>query len=279
MAVLAGFVVLAFVLVWMSGLVVQFLLKQVPLSYDRQLGDTALKETLAYEKVVHDPGKVAYLEKIAHRIAPANSNTNVVYRFYIVENLMPNAFAFPGGAVVVNSGMLDFVQSPEELAGVLAHEIAHVTERHGVRKMITTAGPYVALRLFLQNENRFFAALGAGSSLLLTQNFSQKSETAADDAGWKLLLNGKIDPRGLTINLKRLLTESGTFEEARLSAFSSHPPTTERIRRLEKKWNDLQNKEQFVPLEKLPFEQDTEEVKSFRKALHNFNKLQQPGKK
>jgi beta-barrel assembly-enhancing protease len=164
---------------------------------------------------------------------------------------MPNAFALPGGHVMVNDSLINMASKPEELAGVIAHEVAHVTEKHGFRKIISEAGPYLIVRVFLGGSRGTAGALGGSSQLLVRQSFSQEYELEADDVGWKYLVAAKIDPRGLADMLKKLQAAQDRmgFGHFDLGAFSSHPATVKRVQRLDAKWNKLKDKSGFITYE------------------------------
>src|SRR6185369_4318128 len=97
---------------------------------------------------------------------------------------------------VVNTGLLRMIDRPEELLGVLAHETAHVTQKHIERKLISAAGPLVIMGGLLQSGNQLVELLGAGSALVMIQGFSQEYETEADDKGWQYLVRAHINPDG-----------------------------------------------------------------------------------
>src|SRR5262249_60882305 len=121
------------------------------------------------------------------------------YTFCIAEEEEPNAFALPGGHVVVTTGLLKMTSRPEELLGVISHEVAHVTRKHGIRKAIASAGPFLIFRVFLGGDGSGVAGVvGGASDLLVRQGFSQAYETEADDVGWQAMVAAKIDPRGMT---------------------------------------------------------------------------------
>jgi beta-barrel assembly-enhancing protease len=90
--------------------------------------------------------------------------------------------------------------------------------------------------------------LAGGSQLLVSQSFSQEYELEADDTGWEYLVKARIDPRGLADMLKRLKTEQEQMKLVRVGpqAFSSHPATDKRIRRLEAKWQKFKDKSGFI---------------------------------
>jgi predicted Zn-dependent protease len=153
---------------------------------------------------------------------------------------MPNAFALPGGYVVVTTSLLELADRPEEIAGVVAHEVSHVTLKHGFRKVISAAGPFLILKLF-SGGGGLLSMVGEGSGMLAYQSFSQEYELEADAAGWQCMVKAGLDPRGLADMLRKLnsVHHSYTHGYDGFAALSSHPPTPKRLRVLDEKWKKL----------------------------------------
>ena len=118
------------------------------------------------------------------------------FTFHVVESEYPNAFALPGGHIVITTALLRLADRPEELLGVIAHEMAHITQHHHARKIISAAGPLVIFGIFFHSRDQTLDVLSSGSGLLVTQGFSQEYELEADDFGWKYLVTANIDPAG-----------------------------------------------------------------------------------
>ena len=153
--------------------------------------------------------------------------------------------------MVVTTRLLEMAERPEEIAGVVAHEVAHVTEKHGFRQIIASAGPFLIFRVFLGGgSSGVLPVLGEGSELLVRQSFSQEFELEADEIGWQSLVAAHIDPRGLAEMLGKLEAEDQKKHAAgtKMNAFSSHPATEKRIRRLDAKWKELKDKSGFKQL-------------------------------
>jgi len=164
----------------------------------------------------------------------------------------PNAFALPGGNIFVNQGLLRLCTNSVEVAGVLSHEISHVTRRHGLRKIVSTLGPARVMQTVLGNNHGFLSALAASSHVLVGQTFSRDFEREADEGGYELMLAANLDPRGLENGLRRLQQleqRMGGGHGPR--ALMSHPPTTERIDRLAAKWSTTRTNAGFAVLEPL----------------------------
>jgi len=146
--------------------------------------------------------------------------------------------------------LLRMADRPEELLGVLAHELAHQTKRHLLRRTVAAAGPLVIFGLFLHSENRMGNLLTLGSGLMVFQGFSQDYEIEADDAGWSYLVAANIDPRGMIHALQKLEAAQAKLGLHAFGpkALQSHPATEKRIARLESKWKKLARKSDFLNL-------------------------------
>ncbi len=175
------------------------------------------------------------------------------WQFHLVKDESLNAFALPGGHITVTTGLLRGVERPEELLGVLAHELAHVTLKHGFRQQVASAGPFLVLQVFMRGRSGTMAVVAGGSALLVHQSFSQEYEKEADDKGWDYLVAANIDPRGMISVFHKLKAEPDELAGALPKAFHSHPDLDKRIARLETKWKRLPRKSGFVELDsKLP---------------------------
>ena len=204
------------------------------------------------ETIVEDAKELTNVVAAVRPLLGTVPDPGVKYRFYLMEEELPNAFAVPGGHIVVTQGLLKLVERPEDIAGVIAHELAHVTQRHSLRQTVSSAGPYFLCRLFLRGNGGLMGVLAGSSQLLVCQSFSQEFEYEADDVGWGYLVAARIDPRGLAEMLRRLEEEVERLKlgDSVPQAFSSHPATAKRIRRLEEKWQKLRDKSGFIQYEK-----------------------------
>lgn len=200
--------------------------------------------------LIDDTNQIAQLTAVAQPLIKVLPENRRHLKFYIIDNAEPNAFALPGGHVVVHTGLLQMTDTPEELLGVLAHELAHETERHVIRERISAAGPLVIFGLFLHSRDGAGNLLALGSGLMVYQGFSQQYETEADDVGWKYLVAANIDPRGMINTFKKLKAEEDAMgiEHIIPQAFASHPALGKRIARLEGKWKKLDHKGSFLEL-------------------------------
>jgi len=211
-----------------------------------------MKEMASEVKFVEDTNRVAQLAALAAPLFRVLPRTQTEYRFHLVDDDEPNAFALPGGHIIVRTGLLKLADQPEDVLGVIAHEVAHVTEKHGFRKEVSSAGPFLIFEVFLGGRGGAVSVLAGGSALLVSQSFSQEYEMEADDVGWQYLVAANIDPRGM-IDMFRKFKADEAKQKIRLNvpqAFSSHPALEKRIARLEAKWKKLPRKSGFVELGK-----------------------------
>jgi predicted Zn-dependent protease len=159
------------------------------------------------------------------------------YRFdvTVVTNNAVNAMALPGGSVIVYTGLLKQAESPEEVAGVLAHEINHVLLRHGVESMVQSVGVMALVVVLLGNQQGLIGVLERLGIQLTTMKFSREKETEADLQGLHLLHQANISPAGMIQFFERLAkTEGGP-----VALLSTHPMSAERAARLKKEQQAL----------------------------------------
>ena len=251
---LAGCILVAIVATVSVSMIVRALVARIPPKFESDLGDKFFAELQQEETFLQDTNLQAKLDRAVTPLMASLPTNQIHFRFHIMEMPLANAFALPGGHVVVTTGLLKLADKPEQLAGAVAHEIAHVTRKHMFRKVISSMGPALLIQLFMGNQGGLVGALGAGSRLLMTQGFSQEYELEADAVGWNYLLAAHIDPRGLIDILRKLKDEEDRerISEMEVAAFRSHPRTEKRILKLEAKWKKLKEKSGFIEFEKPP---------------------------
>lgn len=252
---LAAFVLISICVSWLSTQAVTILVRRIPAKWEKDLGDSAFESIKEQRKIVDDPQQLAELKLIGGQLVRGLPDTNLVLDFHVIEDPSANAFAIPGGHVFVNTGFFQLTTNRDEIAGALAHELAHVTQRHVFRKIIAAAGPYLTTKLLIQDRNGVLQAVSRQSRLLIGQTFSKEYETEADAIGWQYLVNANIDPRGLASGLEKMQAQLdemlAMFKHAGFRTSNDHPPTEERIQRLNAKWDKLPRKSGFIDLDQL----------------------------
>ncbi|HUH11677.1 MAG TPA: M48 family metallopeptidase, partial [Longimicrobiales bacterium] len=182
--------------------------------------------------LVEDRDVVRYINQLGNQIA-RHGGRNLSYRFYVVNTDVINAFAVPGGHVYINRGLIDRTDNLSELAGVLAHEIAHVEARHGVEQMekaqTANLGLNVAYILLGRTPGGLeSAAINVGGGLYFAQH-GREAEREADAMAVPLMVNAGIHPQGLATFFFELLAERKRSPNTIEQWFSTHPLTEERI--------------------------------------------------
>ncbi len=193
------------------------LVDHIPPGVEQQIGEAVLAHTRAAGPMITAGPAFEALQAIGKRLARPGE----VLHFHLAARPEINAFAAPGGIVVVHSALLASAGSAEEVAGVLAHEIAHVELRHSLRQIVKSAG----LRIILTGLSGDYAPLGGWAAQLGELKFSRDAERAADARGLERLKEARIDPLGMLRFFETLAanTPSGP------ALLSTHPATAERI--------------------------------------------------
>ena len=203
---------------------------------EERLRDEFLRQIRRRLRLVDDPEVVDYIDTLGQRIASADPERR--YRFLVVDAPSVNAFAGPGGIIAVNAGLVVITESESELAAVLAHEIAHVTQRHLAQLMerselaslATLASVFASILLATQNPSAGQAVLAA--SVAGTQHsalrYSREKEMEADRTGMALLHQAGFDPRAVPAFFQRF-QEWQRFTSRPPEFLSTHPVTLSRL--------------------------------------------------
>ena len=209
---------------------------------ENRLGRAIMSQIRASGELVEDPQVTEYINEIGHRLAAqANVDGNHDFSFFVVDNPVINAFALPGGFVGVHTGLLEATRNEDELAGVLAHEVAHVTQRHIARRLhanqrqslLSTAimlGAILAGAAGAGGDAMQGAiAVAQGTAAQQQINFTRNNEYEADRVGIAALAAAGFDPQGMG-SFFEVLSRGTTPHEYRLPEFlRTHPVSSARI--------------------------------------------------
>jgi len=213
--------------------------QSIPVEWEQSLGEMVFEQYKAQKKIIDDPEIRDSLHKLTATLLNHIPGKRYDFKIYVVQDPTINAFALPGGYVVLHTGLIVSVESAEELLGVLAHEISHVTLQHGLRKLIDSLGFFLMIKAFLGNTGGLWSEVVEGSAFLLNQKFSRSFEREADETGFSYLIDANIDPRGMIGFFERLEKERKKSDDANLEEtlnfLSTHPVPGSRIQYLNKK--------------------------------------------
>lgn len=207
---------------------VNLALENIPISLDNELGQKIVQNLYTDDKKIKSGIVVDYTNKIFDKLLiaePATKHYN--FNLHIVKDKQINAFAAPGGHIVVLTGLLENIESAEELAGILAHEIQHVLFRHSTKALLQRAGLYITFSILFGNNADFISVAANLGSRLATLSYSRKQEREADTNAVKLLMNANINPTKFIDFFTRLKRNSSKLE-GYLTILSTHPGLSER---------------------------------------------------
>lgn len=205
---------------------------------DRELGEQFIREIRASMTIVDDPEVQEYIQDLGYRLVSSTDRQSLGFNFFVVNDRAINAFAAPGGWVGINTGLIAITESESELASVVAHEIAHVTQRHIARffernersSIAALAGLLAAIVIGTQNSQAGQAAAAAvlGTQAQMQLDFTRDNEKEADAVGMQLLDGSGFDPAAMATFFEKLQT-AGRYYRRPPEFLSTHPVTTSRI--------------------------------------------------
>jgi Zn-dependent protease with chaperone function len=205
---------------------------QMLLAGEAGAGESFAQSIKSQSQMVDDAKQLKYIDNIGQKLAKLMGRDEFTYEFNIVEDPAPNAFALPGGKIFFHTGMLELMDSEAELAGVLAHEIAHSVLSHSYKGIGESALTNTASSFLSTMVGEEVGTVAKVGELLLSQKFSRGKEKQADILGLRVLDAAGYSADGLynvMAKLKKLSGESNFAE----SLLSSHPASAERMRYLE----------------------------------------------
>ena len=211
----------------LSPVVFSGLARVMPYSLEARLGELSYDAFLQSgmikgidEEAGRDPG----LRLLTTRLASAPPAYAGDFRVEVARAAFVNAFALPGGRIIVTTRLVEECASPEELAGVLAHEMAHVTERHGMGSMLRSQAWSMLLELLGMGR------AGAVPLAFINSSFSRNDERRADSLGVQRLCGAGIAPDGMIVFFARLAEKEGSGKSGRavMRYASTHPAASDR---------------------------------------------------
>lgn len=225
---------------WQADRIAGWVADQIPIEEEVKLGQQSF-ESMKSQLKLQDSGP-AYdaVQSIGKRLTQGSKYT---YQFHVVQDDTLNAFAMPGGIVVVHTGLIAKTSRPEELAGVLAHEVQHVEQRHSLEGMVKNLGLYAVWAMVTGDIGGTLA--GQAAVQLTSLKFSRDAETEADQKGFDTLVKQGIDPSGMPAFFK---TMSEQAADAPAAFLSTHPLSKDREAALQQRVSSLSSKD-FQKLE------------------------------
>ncbi|MBA3964445.1 MAG: M48 family metallopeptidase [Nitrospirales bacterium] len=202
----------------------------IPISWEIQLGQFVQQEVTAGKPVCQNPKLIHAVESIL--TAMTNSIDQLPYQFQVtvVDSPVVNAMAAPGGYIMVFRGLLQDTASPEEFAGVLAHEIQHVLLRHTMHLIVRHVSMAFVVAALSGDASGMVAYALQAAQTLQTLSYSRDAEDQADEQGLQLLQRSRINPEGMITFFAKLGKEQPA--NGVLGYLSTHPATQDRLAHL-----------------------------------------------
>ena len=210
---------------------------------EQSIGRAILQSVYADPRYLDDAETETYLNQLGYRLVSVSNRNHREFSFFVVNDPSVNAFALPGGNIGVHVGLLLAAQSESELASVIGHEIAHVTQDHIARLVAAQSQSYwptlgalaLALLAARSNPNVASAAIATTQAYSIQNqlNFSRDFEREADRLGFEMLSRAGYDPRGMSGFFSRLQRASRFYDTSAPAYLRTHPLTSERIADME----------------------------------------------
>lgn len=228
--VLAGAASIALIsgmFLWGIPTVVELVTPLIPTSWETALGESVVQQLAPAERRCADSRLRDSMDGIVARLAAARPDSPYHFHVTVVDGPVFNAFAAPGGQIVLFRKMLQSAERPEELAGVLAHEMQHIYRRHAMKALVRDLSIAAIVGAVFGDITGIGALAVQAGQTLTTLHYNRETEAEADREGLRLLQAARVDPAGMVRFFETLKKQPG---EAGLPAYlSTHPDTDERL--------------------------------------------------
>jgi predicted Zn-dependent protease len=227
-------------LVVLTGIFVQTEAEGISIKKEEELSREFLSVVFRYYKVIDAPIIVNYINNLGQKILSAFPPQPFKYHFYVIKDDSLNAFAGPAGHIFVNTGLIRAMESEDELAGVISHEIAHASLRHISKRieqskktnMATLAGMVAGVLLGLGGAGDAASAVMMGSAAAgqaISLAYSREDETEADQVGLKYLNRAGYNAKGLLVVMKKMRGKEWFDSSVIPTYMRTHPAPGERM--------------------------------------------------
>lgn len=220
---LAPFILLG-VFVWKADRVIDWAVSHVSIEDEQTLGDMVFEQYRPTLKLITQGEAPRVIEEIGEKLG---LDTPYKFKWHVADNPAVNAFAIPGGHIVVFTGLIKAAQTPEEVTGVLAHEIQHVVQRHSLKAMVHNVGWRATIAMVTGDWTG--GMLGELATQLGVLKYGRDKEAEADMKGLVLLKKIRVDPNGMVQFFEKLAPSGKRQGDTPIEFLSTHPTTTERM--------------------------------------------------
>ena len=241
----------------------RFVINAISIKTEKKIGNLIIDNMKKNGEIVKNEKLTKDLNGLLDFFDPRVIKERKEMTLHLSRNGQVNAFALPGGHIVINFGLISNSKRVEEVLGVLAHEMAHVTQRHILNNIIDSLGLFTIVQFFVGDFSGVAAVVLTKGQYLLQKKFSRSFESEADRIGFNYLISSGIDPSGLKDFFKFLKKESKTKNSKVLRFLSTHPLYEERIKQMDHLFNEA----------------NQNSLKKIKKVRYDFDKLKKDASK
>lgn len=215
---------------WILPPLMNIMVEKFPVTWEEKIGKSFISQISKGFGVCEDERLNTQIDKIKDRLGATLDSSKYKYNITIVNNSLVNAFALPGGEIILFRGLIEKSNRPEEVAGVVAHEIQHIEQRHFTKILIKELSIGIFLGLMIGDSQVVGTALNY-ANMLRSLAYKRSEESSSDAEGMKMLIKAGIDPKGMVDFFEIMKKEyDGTTEVSEY--LSTHPNTENRIEKL-----------------------------------------------
>ena len=189
-------------------------------------------------KIVETPD---YIKEIVEKVGKKSDRPDLSYTVRVIENKEINAFATPGGFIYLYTGLLEKVESNDEIANVIGHEIGHICARDGINQLQKTLLYSIPANILLSNKSAAIQNAVDAAFTITMLKYSREQELRADKLGVTYAYNSGYNPEGMISFFKKLQDIEKKTPTLKITFLASHPDIADRIKNVEKVISDLKS--------------------------------------
>lgn len=237
---------------------------------ERKLGEDLMRQSRRTLAFMNDPEVNEYIQSLGRRLVSHSDNPQQDFRFFVINNSTINAFAVPGGFIAVHTGLILATRNEAELASVMAHETAHITQRHIPRLIAESqrttlpalAAVLAGILLASSGQPGGEAAIALTSAAVAQKgiNYTRSFEEEADRIGMQILAQSGFDPRAMPAFFEQMQNLNRLNDTSLPEFLLTHPVTTNRIA-------DSRNRAEQFRVHQVPDSEDFQHVRAKIRAL------------